>query len=225
MEALQSIQSPPPPKWENSPKEVSPSKPTPEAPSSSTPSRVSVSGYVWHQQKVELYAKNSQGDTLEISYEASTKLEFSMENADSKEVDSFLDKIDQYISEQHDKLFKELLKQLQSDSQGVRGIGGQEIDPVYQVPEYWNPENTSNRIVNFALSFFEISGLSQEEYADKVLNAIKKGFEDAKKMLGQLPPETEKLLNDTHQLALEKIQSWKEDASLPQSEKLDLALV
>jgi len=76
------------------------------------------------------------------------------------------------------------------------------------VPEYWNAENTSQRIVDFATSFYEGSGQDVKEFGDKIVQAVKQGFEDANKILGNLPGAAGELTSNTQELTLEKLDRW-----------------
>lgn len=82
------------------------------------------------------------------------------------------------------------------------------------VPEEWNAENTSQRIVDFALSFrSNQANLSDEDYIDQVRKAVQEGFRLAKSDLQNLPGPSAKLFNDTYELAMKKLDdtlaNWK----------------
>jgi hypothetical protein len=73
------------------------------------------------------------------------------------------------------------------------------------VPEYWNAENTSQRIVDFAMSFRSLAPeLSDEEYIAQVRSAVQLGYKLAKKDVGSLPGQSAKLFNDTYGLTMKK---------------------
>ncbi|MCL2259869.1 MAG: hypothetical protein FWC15_00780 [Fibromonadales bacterium] len=74
-----------------------------------------------------------------------------------------------------------------------------------EVPEYWNAENTSQRIVDFAMSFRGLAPeLSDEEYIEQVRAAVEEGYRLAKKSIGDLPGPSAKLFNDTYSLTMSK---------------------
>lgn len=73
-----------------------------------------------------------------------------------------------------------------------------------EVPEYWNAENTSQRIVDFAMSFKSLSGMEDEEYINRVRDAVVEGYKLAKEALGDLPGPSAKLFNDTYELTMKK---------------------
>jgi hypothetical protein len=82
-----------------------------------------------------------------------------------------------------------------------------------EVPEYWNAENTSQRIVDFAMSFRDMyPDMSDEEYVEQVRDAVQKGFEEAKGILGDnLPGPSAKLFNDTYESTMGKFDEWLEN--------------
>jgi len=82
-----------------------------------------------------------------------------------------------------------------------------------KVPDYWNAENTSQRIVDFAMSFRGLAPeLSDEEYIEQVRAAVEKGYKLAKKDLGDLPGPTAKLFNNTYNLTMNKFDELLEKA-------------
>jgi len=87
------------------------------------------------------------------------------------------------------------------------------------VPEYWNAENTSQRIVDFAMSFRSLaSGLDDEEYIEQMREAVQKGYTLAKKAIGDLPGPSAKLFNDTYNLTMKKFDELLEQARAGKAE-------
>jgi hypothetical protein len=80
-----------------------------------------------------------------------------------------------------------------------------------EVPEYWNSENTSQRIVDFAMSFQSVSGEDYESYLEQAKEAVLKGFKLAKDDLGDLPGPSAKLFNDTYESVMKKFDQLLED--------------
>lgn len=80
-----------------------------------------------------------------------------------------------------------------------------------QVPEYWNAENTSDRIVHFATQMAEICGLDPAEFAEKITQAVSNGFDQANAETGPLPGAAGKLNRDTRDLVFSKLSKWLED--------------
>jgi hypothetical protein len=86
------------------------------------------------------------------------------------------------------------------ESKGIPGL-----------PEYWNAENTSQRIVDFALSFAGMFKGTDDEFVSMIKDAIEKGFSQAKDILGDLPDPVGKLVEKTHALVMDKIDKWASD--------------
>jgi len=73
------------------------------------------------------------------------------------------------------------------------------------VPEYWGAEKTSQRIVDFAMSFREMAPeLSDEEYIEQVRKSVQLGYKLAKKDVGSMPGPSAQLFNDTYNLTMKK---------------------
>lgn len=83
-------------------------------------------------------------------------------------------------------------------------------DEVSGVPDYWNAENTSDRIVDFATSFAGIFG-DDPEFAETMVNAVAEGFKQANAVLGELPGAAGKLNRDTRDLVFGKLDKWLEE--------------
>ncbi len=87
------------------------------------------------------------------------------------------------------------------------------------VPEYWNAENTSQRIIDFAMSFRELAPeLSDEEYIEQVRKAVDLGYKQAKQAVGDLPGPSAKLFNDTYNLTMKKFDELVEQARSKKAE-------
>jgi hypothetical protein len=96
------------------------------------------------------------------------------------------------------------------DLSGVNG--GKDVEEA-KVPDYWNAENTSQRIVDFAMSFRGLATeLSDEEYIKQVRDAVEKGYKLAKKDIGDLPGPSAKLFNNTYNLTMKKFDELMEQA-------------
>jgi len=87
----------------------------------------------------------------------------------------------------------------------LSGLKGGDNIKAADVPEYWNAENTSQRIVDFAMGFRGLAPeLSDEEFIKQVRSAVEEGYRLAKKDLGSLPGPSAKLFNDTYSLTMNK---------------------
>ena len=79
---------------------------------------------------------------------------------------------------------------------------------------YWGVEKTSDRIVDFAKA---LAG-DNTEYADKMIEAFKKGFDEATKAWGKSLPDISK---KTYDAVLQKLNDWKNSGSETKSETKD----
>jgi hypothetical protein len=79
------------------------------------------------------------------------------------------------------------------------------------VPEYWNAENTSDRIVHFATQMAEISGMDLKEFGEIIKEAVSKGFDQAGAATGELTGSAAKLNKDTKDLVSSKLSKWLEE--------------
>ncbi|MFW5960022.1 MAG: hypothetical protein ACOCSE_02760 [Chitinivibrionales bacterium] len=61
---------------------------------------------------------------------------------------------------------RELVSKLFSSSESEESGEAGGIEESTGLPEYWNAENTSQRIMDFAVSFFTLSDMDRDEYAD-----------------------------------------------------------
>ncbi len=78
------------------------------------------------------------------------------------------------------------------------------------IPEYWNAENTSDRIVHFATQMAEIAG-DDSEFAQNIMQAVVDGFDQANAVTGPLPGAAGELNKKTHDLTMSKLSKWLED--------------
>lgn len=166
--------------------------------------------YGWQSETYEVKAKNSDGDSWESSGNQYSSAGYSVtaEVSGKGDLSGVFSQIESFLKDQEEKMAKLWREHL-------KGSSPVSLDPTATssptdalVPEYWNAENTSERIFQFATQFYEASGLSKEEYTEKITAAIKRGYKDARDMLGNLDPATSKLLEDTHQMTLDKVAKW-----------------
>jgi hypothetical protein len=68
---------------------------------------------------------------------------------------------------------------------------------------YFNAENTADRIFGFAFAFFDGSK-DRAEFAEEMRGYIDQGFEEARKIVGELPD----ISNETYDLIQEKIDAF-----------------
>ena len=82
---------------------------------------------------------------------------------------------------------------------------------VNMLPDEWKPDAVAERIVNFAVAFYEKSGLSGEEFYTKIKEAIDSGFAGADKTInGKLPSNIKEVVEFTRQAVYDKLEKWAE---------------
>lgn len=122
----------------------------------------------------------------------------------------------------------EYLNQL--SGQGATDTGAASAaSPVDKLMEFFSPENTAGRILDFALGFFGQSEAykaqgdtedSRQSFADMIGAAIQKGFDQAQGILGQVDDDTQGKIDTTHEIVfagldnfIKGLQSSDEDSS------------
>ena len=162
-------------------------------------------------------------DTVELSDAAEAASEKAKGDSHWKDfdMDAFQGNIRSTLMESINSLKQELrdggveFAKYSSDSiiYDLSGLKDSENIKAADVPEYWNAENTSQRIVDFAMSFRSMaSGVSDEDYIEQMRAAVEEGYRQAKKALGDLPGPSAKLFNDTYELTMKKFNEFAEQA-------------
>jgi hypothetical protein len=126
------------------------------------------------------------------------------------------------LRKQQQKILEEFLKRTGKYMDGGEGRffvlyapTQEEIDGTAEtedagVPEYWNAENTSDRIVHFATQMAEIAG-EDSEFAETIIQAVTDGFDQANAMTGPLPGAAGELNEKTRELTFSKLSKWLEE--------------
>lgn len=171
--------------------------------------------------------QNDDGDTVRFEWAhmqyrkgAMTAQGFPVPAMEKGEDGNSMEKIMEEVKNSVLYLKKELIKAM------VEANGGEfhDIDTEYtdeevealeaKMPEYWNAENTSQRIVDFATSFFGQFGEGDvEQFVETIRGAIETGFGQAKEMLGELPGAVGGLIEKTYNLTMEKLDAWGQSQS------------
>lgn len=151
---------------------------------------------------------SKDGDTVHFSME-SVEYSRSMMEVSAQGDQEDMEKLVNFIKESYDQLKKEILNGFLK-SVGYKVEEEEEVDAAekLEVPEYWNAENTSQRIVDFAVSFYSLFDGSGSDYIEMIKGAIEDGFAQAREMLGEVPDEISALVDDTYQLVMEKMDAW-----------------
>jgi len=95
-------------------------------------------------------------------------------------------------------------------------------DLVNAMPDEWKPDAVAGRIVDFAVAFYEKSGLSGEDFYEKIKASIEDGFGQADKAMGgKLPSNVNQVTELTRNAVLEKLNAWAESKGIqiPTDEK------
>jgi hypothetical protein len=153
--------------------------------------------------------KNADGDSVILSTQ-SIEYQKAMLSANGINSEEDWKKLVDYLKEQYTSLKEEIIKGfLKSNGQEVsENKTAADSGEIAGLPEYWNAENTSQRIVDFATSFLGAFKGSGEEFLSMIKDAIEKGFAQAKDIMGDLPDAVGKLVNTTHDLTMKKLDAW-----------------
>lgn len=107
---------------------------------------------------------------------------------------------------------------------GAGGDSAAPVDLMEQLREFFSPEKTAERILDFSLGFFPRSKAfkeggdtedSRNQFADVMRDAIQKGFDQALSMLGELPEETAQEIDETHDLVFDGLDRFVTDGLDP----------
>ena len=185
-------------------------------------------------------AVSRDGDTLELNYSRSMETaarwvaqgpQASEGQPDAQQIREWAEQVKKELEEQQVQLLASLTKSglgmektagaagmtwieaVSSAKAGGTAGGGKEAQDgdLTGVPEYWNAENTSNRIVAFATSFASIFAGESKEFSEKIVHAVADGFDQAGAITGELPGAAGRLNRDTRDLVFQKLGKWLED--------------
>lgn len=154
---------------------------------------------------------SKDGDTVSFSMESVEYSKSIMDVSANGNKDD-MEKLINYIKDSYDQMRKDIIKGF-LQSVGVEVPGNKKVkdaentEPI-QVPEEWNAQNTSQRIVDFAVSFYGIFEGSGDEFLSTIKAAVEEGFKQAREMLGELSDQVSGLIDDTYKLVMEKLDTW-----------------
>jgi hypothetical protein len=152
---------------------------------------------------------NADGDAVSLSFASMRSGEVAVANGSTEQAGSMSELVRE-IGDQVLRQKQELIDALFGDTkqEETKEIQNSDAGSIEGLPEYWNAENTSQRIVDFAVSFFELYEGAPEEYLDMIKSAIDEGFGQARDMIGEAPDEVRKLTDDTYELVMSKLDAW-----------------
>lgn len=172
-------------------------------------------------EKISMEFTSKDGDTVTLSME-SVRYQRATLAVDAEGSPHDMKKILDYIKKEYASLRHDVLKDFMKTFDG--GIEDTEKTPdagtveALNIPEYWNAENTSRRIVDFALTFFDGFKGAGEDFVKMIKDAVEKGFRKANDVLGELPEPVAKLVEDTYNLVMQKIDTWAAGKGISGSE-------
>lgn len=174
-----------------------------------------LSAEYYSSEKLDLSYTSKDGDTLTLSAEYIEYQKMNMSSEISWEggiSEDTINKIIEELESMHDKAVSQLLdKTFGTETEETEKA---ENTKIKGLPEYWNAENTSQRIVDFATSFLSMFEGKDSEFYDMVKGAVEEGFSQALGELGELPDEISGLIDDTHSLTMEKLDQWAEQQGI-----------
>jgi hypothetical protein len=167
----------------------------------------------------EYYSSASM--SLEYTSKDGDKVSFSMESVEySKSIMDVaatgnkddMKKLVEYIKDNFDQMKKDLLNNFLKNTGSEVPEDTLVSAPVAPVssanPEEWGADATSQRIIDFAVSFYGIFEGKGDEFLSTIKTAIDEGFKQARDMLGDLPDDVTSLINETYKQTMEKLDAW-----------------
>jgi hypothetical protein len=190
-------------------------------PQGAQPARLSTQYY--QADSLSMTFTNKDGDTVSLSMERveyrEAMLEVSQEPGAGDGQDDW-GRIVAQIKDEYRQLKQDMIDQFVEGITGKKKAEkdtaeGDDAKPVEDagiagLPEYWNAENTSQRIVDFATSFLSAFEGAGEDFVKMIRDAIEDGFSQASDLMGELPDAVGRLVGDTHELVMKKLDAWAE---------------
>lgn len=104
-------------------------------------------------------------------------------------------------------------------------------DPMANLQDYYSPEKTAERILNFATAFYPGSKYakdgdteeSRQAFADEIGKAIQKGFDQAMGVLGKVDDKTQSGIDKTHDIVFKGLDDFVKNGLGGQSAEKQVA--
>jgi hypothetical protein len=158
-----------------------------------------------------LTCSNADGDSVSIDMQHIRYQKIALENQRAGQTGEWQEMAD-FVKDEMDRLRGEILDRIISCLNGEKPADKTDetdnSEEIPGLPEYWNAENTSQRIVDFAVSFYGAFEGAGEEFLSMIKSAIDEGFKQAGDITGELPGAVAKLVGNTHDLVMEKLDQW-----------------
>jgi hypothetical protein len=175
------------------------------------------------EEKFDFTYKSKDGDTLTINASRTTSLTYTkngtFNNAHIKilspeEGEKLRSSLKQELIDYKEEIIKSFIESNGGNWKDIEGAAEATDADVEELeskmPEYWNAENTAQRIVDFATSFLSsFEGEDKSEFFKKIRAAIEEGFGQALSEMGELPSVVGKLADKTHSLVFEKLDAFE----------------
>lgn len=113
--------------------------------------------------------------------------------------------------------FASLIENLQKAGQNQQAGSASNADFMTSLQDYFSPEKTAGRILDFSTAFFGNSAAfkkygdteeGREEFAKIMRDAIQKGFDQAMGVLGKVPKSVQDGIDKTHELTFKGIDDF-----------------
>jgi hypothetical protein len=177
------------------------------APSEST----QLSSEYYSEDSLSLTYTNADGDTVSLSMQHVEYQKAVMQFDGSSDSTQWKDIVD-FIKKEFERLNSEMMDRLiasiTGDDPKKKTEKTDDSADIAGLPEYWNAENTSQRIVDFAVSFHGAFDGAGKDFLDTIRAAVDEGFKQARDSLGKLPDEVDALVSATYDLVMKKLDEW-----------------
>jgi hypothetical protein len=165
-------------------------------------------------ERLSLSFTSADGDSVAIQYESIEAMSATLSSKGQGRNEVVTMAREEFLS-----LSETVIRRFVDQVEGKKENGVDEgsldgADGIEGLPEYWNAENTSQRIVEFAVSFHSLYEGEGGEYLSLIREAIEQGFSEAREMLGELSGPVGELIAETFDLTMQKLDAWGEEQGI-----------
>ena len=172
--------------------------------------RALTAGY-YSAERLSLSFTSADGDSVAIQYESIEAMSATLSSRGQGRNEVITAAREEFLS-----LSETVIRRFVEQIEGNKGGGEKKVeegapgsvDGIEGLPEYWNAENTAQRIVEFAVSFHSLYEGEGGEYLSLIRDAIEQGFSEAGEMLGELSGPVGELIAETYDLTMQKLDAW-----------------